>query len=143
MKLLEALKNCTIYNLDCDRELLVIGENWEKFLHNLLVLTSEESVNELAEIELTDEVMKLLEEDNTNGIWLNSDPNYYNGATFAHRGINYYVLCTAWLTEENFDFEECVRIGTDCYLWEPRWSYSFSFTDPEFSYQYESDIDLT
>ena len=91
MNLLKALKNCTIYSLDEGEDLLIIGENWEAFYHNLIEVTSEESVNKLANIEMTPETMKLLEEDETDDFW-------------DEGSVNYLILCAAWLTAKEYDY---------------------------------------
>lgn len=130
MNLLEAIKTCTVHNLDEGEDLLIISENWEMFYQNLVAQSSEESVNELANIELTPEVIKLLEEDETDDIW-------FEGS------INYHILCAAWLTAHEIDY--AARVENDEYddLYEESHEYTYFFTNPEFSYNYECDVDLT
>lgn len=130
MNLLDAIKTCTVHNLDEGEDLLIISDNWEMFYHNLVALSSEESVNELANIELTPEVIKLLETSETDDIW-------------SEGSINSHILDAAWLTANDIDY--AVRVDLDEYddLYEDSHEYTFFFTNPEFSYNYECDVDLT
>ena len=130
MKLLEALKNCTIINLDEDEKLLIISENWDAFYHNLTALISEEGLDQLVNIEVTSEVMKLLEANETDDLC--DDGN-----------INSFILDAAWLTANGFDYAVCEENDEYDELHEDWHEYSFTFTDPEFSYIYECDVDLT
>ncbi len=131
MNLLEAIKTCTVHNLDEGEDLLIISENWEAFYHNLTELCcSEESVNELANIELTPEVIQLLEENETDDIW-------------SEGSVNNFILSAAWLTAKEIDY--AVRKENDEYddLYEDSHEYTYFFANPEFSYNYECDVDLT
>ena len=128
MNLLEALKNCTIHNLDEEKDLLIIGENWDSFSHNLVAM-NEESVNAFANIEMNTDVMKSLEADETDDLY---DDN-----------LNYSILCAAWLTAKGYDYAVCEANDEYDDLYEDWHKYSYSFTDPDFSYNYECDIDLT
>ena len=130
MTLLEAIKTCTVYNLDEEEDLLIIGENWGEFYHNLEAINCEGSVDVLANIEMTPDVIKLLEADETDDLW-------------DEGSINYNILCAAWLTAKGYDYAVCKENDEYDDLYEDWHKYSYIFADPDFSYNYECDVDLT
>lgn len=138
MTLIEALKQFSIENLDTE-ELLIDcqyrytdsdKELYDRFIHNLRwVCYDEEDYNKLCNLEMTPEFMNKLKENDTDEIW--------------EGHINQTILDAAWLTYNDYDYEECKANDDYDDLYEDCHNYEFCFGDFDLTYEYECDVDLT
>ena len=138
MKLLEALKNVSIENLDTEEMLIECAWNegednsqYDMFIHNLKALCSydEEAWEKLSNFEMTPDFLNKLKEDDYEDLFDDS--------------INDTILNAAWLTHNGYDYAECEENDDFDDLYDDSHNYKFSFGDFNLEYEYETDIDLT
>lgn len=128
MKLIEALGNISVENLDTN-ELIYDNDDWAQpyFFKNIETLLSPEEYNRVCELELNDELFEDISQCKQELIEDNMAQIIINAAWMASQQINYAEV----------DEEEMDRLCEDCH------NYEICFGESEYSFEYETDIDLT
>ena len=128
MKLIEALGNISVENLDTN-ELIYDNDDWAQpyFFENIETLLSPEDYKLVCELELNDELFEDISQRKQELIEDNMAQIIIDAAWMASQQINYAEV----------DEEEMDRLYEDCH------NYEICFGEPEYSFEYETDIDLT
>lgn len=135
MNILEALKTCSVKNLDCEEmetglpEVLYDGTNYELMLKNFKYL-AEYSLEKCESVELSDEVLNSLADGDD------------EGESFYEEGIVSSLVGAAWVTKKGIslpDLESDDDVWDD--LYEDVYNYEINLNGKIF--ETERDIDLT
>ena len=137
MTLTEALKHFSIFNLDDDKMLLEIDYDrndsckdlYEELLHNLKCKDSE-LYDFLEKTEVDDKLLNSIK-----------DGEFYENYDI-DSNVKIDLLYAAWMTSKGLKYDE---IEED--EWEDMYddckNYEYVFSDFNFKFQYETDIDMT
>lgn len=145
MKLLDALKHFSIRDLEVDEDRYLFKgddsdtETYAFFIQRLKEQVYDEDVwNKLCDIEVTKEFLNALKDgeiDEYLGDHLDISPDEYLGGF-----DNQSLLNAAWLTFKEID--DTSTCDQD-FLYVDDCNYEFCFSDFDFTYEYECDIDMT